>query len=85
LKIFETLIDDNARPKSVDDLTAPSGASPKLVRRISRKLATMKMIDETGIDEYAANDFTRALNVPKYRDGIRFWLASPFSTLFKLA
>ena len=73
LKIFDTMIRDNGRPKSVVELAAPTGASPKLVQRIARKLATMHMIDETGVAEYAPNQLTRTLTIPKYRDGIRFW------------
>jgi hypothetical protein len=67
------MIQDDGRPKSVAELAAPTGASPKLVQRIARKLATMRMIDETGVAEYAPNNLTRTLTIPKYRDGIRFW------------
>ena len=73
LKFFDTLAADNGRPKSVAELAAPKKASDKLVRRLIRHLAAMKMVKQTGEDEYAQNQITKYLELPKYREGICYW------------
>lgn len=70
LKLFDTLAADHGRPKSVAELAAPSGASPKLVNRVLRHLTATKMLNQTGDKEYASNRITKYLEHPKYREGI---------------
>lgn len=72
LQLFETLAADGGRPKTVTELAAVKDASPKLVRRLIRHLAAMKMVDQTGDDEYASNRVSKPLAVAKYREGFRY-------------
>ena len=73
LKFFDTLAAENGRPKSVVELAAPSGASPKLVGRLIRHLAAMKMVAQTGEEEYSQNKISKYLEQPKYRENICYW------------
>ena len=70
LKFFDTLTADNGRPRSVAELATPSGASPKLVSRLIRHLAAMKMVKQTAEDEYAQNRIAKYFEQAKYREGI---------------
>lgn len=71
LKIFETVVKGDT-PKTLDELIAPTGASPKLVKRIARALVSTRMIDQTGVDSYIANKLTHRLVQPGGLDGIVF-------------
>lgn len=76
LKIFETAIKDNGRPKTNSELAAPTGASPALVKRIARTCVSMRMLDEKGPGLYMPNSLTSLLALPEYAAGIVFWYAS---------
>jgi hypothetical protein len=76
LKIFETAVQDDGRPKSNAELAAPTGASVKLVKRIARTCAAMGMLDEKGPGRYAPNNLARLLADPEYASGIIFWSVS---------
>lgn len=69
--MFETLAADAGRPKSVDDLSKPTGADPDLVARIARHLAAMAIIDEPKEAMYSSSKLCEALTVPKYAGGIK--------------
>jgi hypothetical protein len=75
LKIFETVVKEDT-PKTLDDLIAPTGADPRLVKRIVRALVSMRMIDQTGVDSYLANKLTYRLVQPGGMDGIVFCFES---------
>ncbi|CAI6334215.1 unnamed protein product [Periconia digitata] len=72
LKIFETAVADNGSPKTNEQLAAPTGASPTLVKRVARACASMKMLDEQAPGVYAANSLTQLLAQPEYAAGIIF-------------
>ncbi|RYP71276.1 hypothetical protein DL769_004726 [Monosporascus sp. CRB-8-3] len=72
LKIFETAVQDGGRPKTNEDLAATTGASPTLVKRISRACVSMRMLDEQRPGLYVPNDLTRLLSKPEYASGIIF-------------
>lgn len=72
LKIFETLIAENGRPKTAEELAVPTGASPKLVDRIARMCVSMRMIDGKGSGLYAPNSLTHMLVLPECTGGIVF-------------
>lgn len=72
LKIFETVVKDGGCPKSNEDLAAATGASPILVKRISRACVSMGMLVEKGPDLYAPNDLTKLLAIKEYAAGITF-------------
>lgn len=63
LKIFKLLADSNG-PRTTTQLAEESGADPKLASRLLKQIATDEYVEETGPDEYAANDMTRALASP---------------------
>lgn len=62
LKLFETIARDCA--KTNEQLATVTGASPKLVQRITRLCASANMMDEKESGIYAANAFTRLLVQP---------------------
>ncbi|KAK7931735.1 hypothetical protein PG985_002447 [Apiospora marii] len=72
LKIFETAVENDGFPKSNENLAAATGASPTLVKRISRALVSMGMLGEQGPDLYVPNSFTQLLANKEYAAGIIF-------------
>ncbi|KAF3760407.1 S-adenosyl-L-methionine-dependent methyltransferase, partial [Cryphonectria parasitica EP155] len=72
LKIFETAIAEDGRPKTAEELAAPTGASPGLVDRIARMCVSMRMIDGKGSGLYAPNPLTHTLVLPECAGGIVF-------------
>ncbi|KAF1997422.1 S-adenosyl-L-methionine-dependent methyltransferase [Amniculicola lignicola CBS 123094] len=72
LKIFETAVVDDGRPKTITDLAAPTGASPSLVKRIARICASMRMILEKQPELYEPNNLTRLLAQKEYAAAIIF-------------
>ncbi|KAF2676554.1 S-adenosyl-L-methionine-dependent methyltransferase [Lentithecium fluviatile CBS 122367] len=72
LKLFETAVSNNGSPKTNQELAAATGASPTLVKRVTRTCASMKMLDEEGPGRYSPNSLTRLLAQPEYASGIIF-------------
>ncbi|KAG8159531.1 hypothetical protein KVR01_010168 [Diaporthe batatas] len=72
LKIFETAVLEGGRPKTDEELAAPTGASPTLVKRIARACVSMRMLDEKGPGLYVANSLTTLLSQPDYAAGVVF-------------
>ncbi|ETS84277.1 hypothetical protein PFICI_02302 [Pestalotiopsis fici W106-1] len=79
LKLFETAVQDNGRPKTDEDFAAAVGASSTLVKRIARACVSMDMLDEQGPGLYVPNDVTRLLSKPEYVGGIIHWYAIVFT------
>jgi hypothetical protein len=73
LKIFETAAAEDGRPKTNAELAARTGASPTLVKRITRMCASIHMLDESGPGLYRPNTLTNLLARPEYAAGIIFW------------
>lgn len=71
--LFQPLVKDGGKPKTIEELAAPTGASPLLVNRIARKLSMSQMIKQISpaIDE--PNALIHVLTIPKYSEGIRLW------------
>lgn len=84
LKLFETLAADGGRPKTLDQLAAPTGASPKLVKRIARACVAMRWLDQRGPDHYVANKVTHALFQPGGIDGIIFCFESQMPSIARM-
>ncbi|KAH7312473.1 putative O-methyltransferase [Stachybotrys elegans] len=72
MKIFETAVGNGGNPKSAEDLAAPTGASPMLVKRIARACVSMGWLDEQGPGIYAPNEMTKLLAIKEYASGIIF-------------
>ncbi|KAI1089157.1 S-adenosyl-L-methionine-dependent methyltransferase [Rostrohypoxylon terebratum] len=72
LKIFETAVENGGCPKSDEDLAAATGASPILVKRISRICVSMGMLSEHGPGLYVPNSLTKLLAIKEYAAGIIF-------------
>lgn len=51
-------------PLSVEKLAEPTGAEPLLLGRIMRYLASIRMVTETGKDQFTGNNATKALADP---------------------
>ncbi|KAF2654853.1 S-adenosyl-L-methionine-dependent methyltransferase [Lophiostoma macrostomum CBS 122681] len=66
LKVFETAVQDDGRPKSDAEFATPTAASPILVKRITRVCASMHMLEEKSSGLYAPNALTRLLARPEY-------------------
>ncbi|KAL9120542.1 MAG: hypothetical protein Q9187_002898 [Circinaria calcarea] len=60
------------RAKSTAELASVKNAEPDLVRQIVRHLEPMRMVKEVGLDSCAPTELSRALAVPKSRDGISY-------------
>jgi hypothetical protein len=72
LKLFETASGDNGSPKTNKQLAAATGASPTLVKRITRICASKNMLEEVTPGVYAPNSLTRLLAQPNYAAGVVF-------------
>lgn len=84
LKLFETLVADDGRPKTLDDLAAPTNASPELVRRIARALIVMQWLGQQGPDHYVPNKMTYMLVQPGNIDGIIFCFESHMPSISRM-
>ncbi|PVH92227.1 putative O-methyltransferase, partial [Periconia macrospinosa] len=72
LKIFQTIASDGGCPKTNEQLAVVTGASPKLVQRITRMCASTNMLNEIGPGLYTPNALTRLLAQPQYAASIVF-------------
>ncbi|KAI1360459.1 S-adenosyl-L-methionine-dependent methyltransferase [Xylaria arbuscula] len=70
LKIFETAMSDNGRPKTSEELAAVTAANPTLVMRVARACVSMNMLDEQKSGVYMPNKMTEFLSKPEYQGGI---------------
>ncbi|KAI0532598.1 S-adenosyl-L-methionine-dependent methyltransferase [Xylaria digitata] len=70
LGIFK-ILDENAQPLSVAALSSKTNASPLILSRILRHLASVGMIQEVSQDIFAANAITGTLAQPGYEGGVR--------------
>ncbi|KAK5994458.1 Demethylsterigmatocystin 6-O-methyltransferase [Cladobotryum mycophilum] len=69
LQIYQILV-ESGQPVSVAGLSAKTGAALLFTRRVLRYLASVGQIQETGKDEFAANELTKILAEPGYRGTI---------------
>lgn len=69
LKLFE-LLASNEEPMTVNDLAQKTGAASVLLARIMRYLASMKLVKETGKDQYTSTNITKTLAVPGNAAGV---------------
>ena len=51
------------------------------VARTMKHLSAMNIVREKGADEFYPTQFSHALTIPKYRDGISYWFASKIPPL----
>ncbi|KAL2812683.1 S-adenosyl-L-methionine-dependent methyltransferase [Aspergillus cavernicola] len=63
-----TAIGTDDTPRSVAELVESTGADPALLGRLTKHLAAMGVITETGCDEYCSTGFSKVLTVEKYSD-----------------
>ncbi|CAD6594481.1 MAG: hypothetical protein ASARMPREDX12_009039 [Alectoria sarmentosa] len=80
LKIFETLATDAGRPKTVAQLSVPTGADHNLIARIARHLAATAVICEPQAAKFGPSALSQALTVPKYAGGVKFCFDSSLPT-----
>ncbi|KAJ8068747.1 hypothetical protein OCU04_002444 [Sclerotinia nivalis] len=78
LKLFELLVSSES-PLTVEELSKETGAAPVLLGRILRYLASMKLIKETGKDQYTSTNITKTLAVSGNKAGVyhQFNLVGP--------
>ncbi|PQE17125.1 O-methyl transferase B protein [Rutstroemia sp. NJR-2017a BBW] len=78
LKVFELLASSES-PLTVEKLSKETGAAPTLLGRILRYLASMKLIKETGKDQYTSTNITKTLAVEGNKAGVyhQFNLVGP--------
>lgn len=69
LEIF-TALTSRAEPYSVEELSAPKGADPRLISRLLRFFAANRMITETSQDFFTGNKYTKGLSDPRIRGGL---------------
>lgn len=71
LGIFKALA-ESEKPLSVEKLAEPSGAEPLLLGRIVRYLASIRLVTETGRDQFHYNNATKALADPSIQGAINY-------------
>ena len=69
LKLF-THLASSEFPLTADELCKKTGAAPVLLGRILRYLASMKLIKETGKDEFTSTKVTKILSLPGNAAGV---------------
>lgn len=69
LKLFE-LLASSENSRTVDELSKETGAAPVFLGRVLRYLASMKLIKETGKDQYTSTNVTKTLAVPGNTAGV---------------
>lgn len=69
LKLFE-LIASSEAPLTVEQLSKETGAAPVMLGRVLRYLASMKLIKETGKDEFTFTNVTKILAKPGNAAGV---------------
>jgi demethylsterigmatocystin 6-O-methyltransferase len=69
LKLFELLASSES-PLTVEELSKETGAASTLLGRILRYLASMKLIKETGKDQYTSTNITKTLAVEGNKAGV---------------
>lgn len=63
LEVFKTL-SDSKEPQSTKQLEITSGADVRLLERLLKSIAAENFGQETGADEYAANELTQEIATP---------------------
>ncbi|KAM7198778.1 S-adenosyl-L-methionine-dependent methyltransferase [Rhypophila sp. PSN 637] len=71
--LFKALVLHQGRPKKVKEIAGIIGFDVDGMSRILRHLAAMGHIENTGPDEYAPNNFSKALTIPVIADGYLFY------------
>ncbi|KAF2490471.1 S-adenosyl-L-methionine-dependent methyltransferase [Lophium mytilinum] len=67
LGLFNKMAEDNASPKSVDQLAKMTGAEARLLGRLLRVMAADRMVEETGPSQYKLNGFSTLLTQEIYQ------------------
>ncbi|MCJ1394031.1 hypothetical protein MMC18_006909 [Xylographa bjoerkii] len=70
LDLFGILVRSDT-PLSSGDLATRTGADPVFISRLTRYLASFRMINEANEDHYTASNVTRALSKPGYEAAIK--------------
>ncbi|EUC34431.1 hypothetical protein COCCADRAFT_35891 [Bipolaris zeicola 26-R-13] len=66
--VFKVLAEKD-RPTKVDEIAAELGIPRQTLARMMKHIAAMGYIKETGTDEYAPTNFSKALDIPIIGDG----------------
>ncbi|MCJ1397526.1 hypothetical protein MMC11_000720 [Xylographa trunciseda] len=74
LHFFERLTEDGGRPKSTETLAEMTGCDPELMGRIVKHLAAERVLNEVDANHYGSTPLADSLAIPRYRDGIPFWM-----------
>ncbi|KAK0710297.1 S-adenosyl-L-methionine-dependent methyltransferase [Lasiosphaeria miniovina] len=67
--LFVHMLQNNGAPKKVPEIAEALGAESDLLARIMRYLASMGYIAETGINEFAPTNFSKAMAIPLIGNG----------------
>lgn len=69
LKLFQ-ILEESGTPKTVQDLSSQLHVAPKLMGRILRYMASIRLIHETSKDTFAANNVTATFANPGFQGGV---------------
>lgn len=69
LKLFD-LLSKTEQPTTVDELASTTGVQPKLMARLCRYMASVRLIKEIDTNTFAANNVTKTFAVPGFAGGV---------------
>ncbi|KAF2149275.1 O-methyltransferase [Myriangium duriaei CBS 260.36] len=72
LNLWQTLC-NSSQPVTVSELSRTTHAAPLLLGRLLRYMASMRLINETDEDTFAANNVTQTFALPGYDSAVRFY------------
>ncbi|KAK6000901.1 hypothetical protein QM012_002984 [Aureobasidium pullulans] len=69
LKLFDVL-SKAGQPTTVDELASTTGVQPKLMARLLRYMASVRLIQEVDANIFAANNVTKTFAIPGFAGGV---------------
>lgn len=69
LRLFDVLT-KTGKPTSVDELASSTGVQPKLMARLLRYMASVRLVEEVDTKTFAANSITKTFAIPGFAGGV---------------
>ncbi|KAK8036401.1 O-methyltransferase mpaG [Apiospora marii] len=83
--LFHVMAKNGDRPMTVGECAEATKMDSKLLARLMRHLGSMGYLKETGVDEYAPTNFSRAMSLRIIGDGYPCVINGLFNTLGKFS
>ncbi|KAG9696217.1 O-methyltransferase, partial [Aureobasidium melanogenum] len=69
LELFDVLT-KSGKPTSVNELASSTGVQPKLMARLLRYMASVRLVEEVDTKTFAANSITKTFAIPGFAGGV---------------